>query len=139
LLAQAGERAQAIPASPARSLSKRGDNQRVFDQLDKPARGKTCEAIMGIIEEAKEIMEEFEGAEALDAGLAASAQAVEHYEIARYGTLKTWAMQLGHKDATNLLDQTLQEEIKTDKLLLKSPPRRPTRRPHSRPLSKLWC
>jgi ferritin-like metal-binding protein YciE len=91
--------------------------QQVFDQLDKPARGKTCEAIMGIIEEAKEIMEEFEGAEALDAGLAASAQAVEHYEIARYGTLKTWAMQLGHRDAANLLDQTLQEEIKADKLL----------------------
>jgi ferritin-like metal-binding protein YciE len=91
--------------------------QQVFDQLDKPARGKTCEAIVGIIEEAKEIMEEFEGAEALDAGLAASAQAVEHYEIARYGTLKTWAMQLGHKDAAILLDHTLQEEIKADKLL----------------------
>ncbi|HLH49733.1 MAG TPA: ferritin-like domain-containing protein [Roseiarcus sp.] len=91
--------------------------QQVFELLDKPARGKTCDAIVGIIEEAKEVMEAFKGAEALDAGLAASAQAVEHYEIARYGTLKTWADQLGMKDAVKLLDQTLQEEIKTDKLL----------------------
>lgn len=91
--------------------------QQVFELLDKPARGKTCDAIMGIIEEAKEVMEEFKGAEALDAGLAASAQAVEHYEIARYGTLKTWANQLGMKEAAKLLDETLQEEIRTDRLL----------------------
>jgi ferritin-like metal-binding protein YciE len=89
----------------------------VFEQLGRPARGKTCEAIIGIIDEAKEIMEEFKGAEALDAGLASSAQAVEHYEIARYGTLKTWAQQLGLNDAAQLLDETLQEEIKTDQLL----------------------
>ena len=91
----------------------------VFEQLGRPARGKTCEAILGIIDEAKEIMEDFKGAEALDAGLASSAQAVEHYEIARYGTLKTWAQELGHNDAAKLLDQTLQEEIKTDQLLTK--------------------
>ena len=91
----------------------------VFEQLGRPARGKTCEAILGIIDEAKEIMEEFKGAEALDAGLASSAQAVEHYEIARYGTLKTWALQLGLNDAAKLLDETLQEEIKTDQLLTK--------------------
>jgi ferritin-like metal-binding protein YciE len=91
----------------------------VFEQLGKPARGKTCEAILGIIDEAKEIMEDFKGAEALDAGLASSAEAVEHYEIARYGTLKTWAQELGHKDVAELLDQTLQEEIKTDQLLSK--------------------
>jgi ferritin-like metal-binding protein YciE len=89
----------------------------VFEQLGRTARGKTCEAIVGIIDEAKEIMEAFKGAEALDAGLAASAQAVEHYEIARYGTLKTWARQLGLDDAAKLLDETLQEEIKTDQLL----------------------
>jgi ferritin-like metal-binding protein YciE len=89
----------------------------VFELLGKPARGKTCEAILGIIDEAKEIMEDFKGAEALDAGLASSAQAVEHYEIARYGTLKAWANELGHKDAAKLLDETLQEEIKTDQLL----------------------
>jgi ferritin-like metal-binding protein YciE len=91
----------------------------VFEQLGRPARGKTCEAILGIIDEAKEIMEEFKGADALDAGLASSAQAVEHYEIARYGTLKTWALQLGLNDAAKLLDETLQEEIQTDKLLTK--------------------
>ena len=91
----------------------------VFEQLGRPARGKTCDAILGIIDEAKEIMEEFKGAEALDAGLASSAQAVEHYEIARYGTLKTWAQQLGLNEAAKLLDQTLQEEIATDKLLTK--------------------
>ena len=89
----------------------------VFESLGRPARGKTCDAILGIIDEAKEVMEEFKGEEALDAGLAASAQTVEHYEIARYGTLKTWARQLGMDDAARLLDQTLQEEIKTDKLL----------------------
>jgi ferritin-like metal-binding protein YciE len=93
--------------------------QQVFEMINKPARAKTCDAILGIIEESKEVMEEFEGSEALDAGLTAAAQAVEHYEIARYGTLKTWAGQLGFKDAANLLDQTLQEEIKTDKLLTK--------------------
>ncbi|HEY1942646.1 MAG TPA: ferritin-like domain-containing protein [Roseiarcus sp.] len=93
--------------------------QHVFEMLDKPARGKTCDAIIGIIDEAKEVMDDFKGAEALDAGLVASGQAVEHYEIARYGTLKTWANQLGMKDAAKLLDQTLQEEIKADQLLSK--------------------
>ncbi len=91
--------------------------QQIFEMLEKPARGKTCDAILGIIEEGKEVMEEFEGSDALDAGLTTAAQAVEHYEIARYGTLKTWAMQLGMKDAAALLDQTLQEEKKTDELL----------------------
>ena len=89
----------------------------VFNSMGRPARGKTCEAIIGIIDEAKEVMDEFKGEDALDAGLAASAQTVEHYEIARYGTLKTWARELGMEDAAKLLDQTLQEEIKTDKLL----------------------
>jgi ferritin-like metal-binding protein YciE len=91
----------------------------VFELLGRPARGKTCEAILGIIDEAKEIMKDFKGAEALDAGLASSAQAVEHYEIARYGTLKTWAQELGLNDAAKLLNETLQEEIKTDQLLTK--------------------
>ncbi len=89
----------------------------IFDAMGRPARGRTCEAIIGIIDEAKEFMDEFKGEDALDAGLAASAQTVEHYEIARYGTLKAWARQLGMEDAAKLLDQTLQEEIKTDKLL----------------------
>lgn len=91
--------------------------QQVFELLGKPARGKTCEAIQGIIAEAEEIIDEFKGSVALDAGLIASAQAVEHYEIARYGTLKSWAGQLGLKDAIPLLDANLQEELETDQLL----------------------
>lgn len=91
--------------------------EQVFELIGKAARGKTCDAILGIIEEGKEIMTEFKGTQALDAGLVSSAQAVEHYEIARYGTLKTWARQLGLNDAVKLLDQNLQEEIATDKKL----------------------
>jgi len=89
----------------------------IFEAMGRPARGKTCEAILGIIDEAKEFMDEFKGTDALDPALIASGQTVEHYEITRYGTLKAWANQLGMKDAARLLDETLQEEIKTDKLL----------------------
>ena len=91
--------------------------QKVFEILGKRAQGKTCPAIDGILEEGEEILEEYKDAAALDAGLVASAQAVEHYEMARYGTLKTWATALGMKDAADLLDETLQEEGKTDELL----------------------
>jgi ferritin-like metal-binding protein YciE len=93
--------------------------EQVFEIIDKPARGKTCDAINGIIEEGKEIMEDFAGAEALDPGLLAAAQAVEHYEISRYGTLKTWAAQLGLNKVVPLLEATLAEEKKTDDLLSK--------------------
>jgi ferritin-like metal-binding protein YciE len=91
--------------------------EQVFELLGKPARGKTCEAIQGIIAEGEEIMEEFKGSPALDAGLISSAQAVEHYEIARYGTLIAWANQLGLKDAVPLLKANLSEEEATDKKL----------------------
>jgi ferritin-like metal-binding protein YciE len=91
--------------------------EQVFEIIGKPARGKPCAAMQGIIEESKEVLEDFGDSEALDAGLLAAAQAVEHYEISRYGTLKTWATQLGFKDAAKLLDQTLAEEKKTDELL----------------------
>lgn len=91
----------------------------IFEMLDKRPRGKTCEAIIGIIEEAKEIMDEYKDGEAVDAGLTAAAQAVEHYEIARYGTLKAWAQQLGMNDAVKLLEQTLSEEKATDEKLTK--------------------
>jgi ferritin-like metal-binding protein YciE len=91
--------------------------EQVFELLGKPARGKTCEAIQGIIAEGEEIMEEYKGTAALDAGLISSAQSVEHYEIARYGTLKSWARQLGLNDAIRLLDANLQEEIATDRKL----------------------
>jgi ferritin-like metal-binding protein YciE len=93
--------------------------QQVFEMIEKRAQGKTCESIKGLLEEGEEIAEEFEESDALDAGLVAAAQAVEHYEIARYGALKTWAGQLGLNDAAKLLDQTLQEEKKTDELLTK--------------------
>ncbi|MDR6952382.1 ferritin-like metal-binding protein YciE [Ancylobacter sp. 3268] len=91
--------------------------QQVFELIGKRPQGKTCPAIDGILEEGEEILEEFKGEPALDAGLAAAAQAVEHYEISRYGTLKRWAQNLGLKDAVALLDATLQEETKTDKSL----------------------
>jgi ferritin-like metal-binding protein YciE len=91
--------------------------ERVFEMIDQPAKGKTCDAINGIIEEGNEVAQEFKNSPALDAGLLAAAQAVEHYEISRYGTLKTWANELGLSDAVSLLDQTLQEEIETDETL----------------------
>jgi ferritin-like metal-binding protein YciE len=91
--------------------------EQIFEMMDKRARGKTCDAILGIIEEGKTIMDEFKGTDALDAGLISAAQAVEHYEIARYGTLKTWAGMLGMRDAEQLLDKTLSEEIETDQKL----------------------
>lgn len=91
--------------------------QQVFEIFGKRAQGKTCEAIKGLLEEGEEVIEDYEGSDALDAGLLACGQAVEHYEIARYGALKTWAGQLGLPDAVTLLDQTLQEEKKTDELL----------------------
>lgn len=93
--------------------------EEVFEIIGKNARGKTCEAIQGIIAEAEEIMDSFKGAPALDAGLISSAQAVEHYEIARYGTLVAWARQLGHDKAVALLQANLDEEVATDKKLTK--------------------
>ena len=91
--------------------------EQVFELLGKPARGKKCDAIEGILDESKEIMVEYADTPALDAGLLAAAQAVEHYEISRYGTLKAWAGRLGMKDAVKLLDETLAEEKKTDDTL----------------------
>ncbi|HMF12199.1 MAG TPA: ferritin-like domain-containing protein [Gemmataceae bacterium] len=93
--------------------------EQVFKEINQPARGKTCEAIVGIIDEGQEIMKGYKGKPALDAGLLAAAQAVEHYEISRYGTLKTWANELGLSEAVKLLDKTLAEEKKTDEALTK--------------------
>ena len=91
--------------------------EQVFKMLEIPARGKKCAAIEGIIEEAKEHMEEIEDGQVLEAGMIASAQAVEHYEICRYGTMVSWAKELGHDDAVELLQLNLDEEKKTDELL----------------------
>ena len=90
---------------------------RVFAIIDKKPHGKTCAAIVGITEEGAEIMQDYKGSPALDAGLLAAAQAVEHYEISRYGTLRTWAEELGHTDAASLLQETLDEEEATDQAL----------------------
>jgi ferritin-like metal-binding protein YciE len=91
--------------------------EKVFEEIEQAPRGKSCDAIIGIIEEGQEVMKEFKGAAALDAGLLAAAQAVEHYEIARYGTLKTWAAELGLNQAVKLLERTLAEEKKTAETL----------------------
>jgi len=91
--------------------------QKIFELMGKRAQGKTCPAIEGIIDEGEEIIEEFKDMPALDAGLIGSAQAVEHYEITRYGTLKRWAEELGMDEAARLLDETLQEESQTDEVL----------------------
>jgi ferritin-like metal-binding protein YciE len=91
--------------------------EQVFEELDETPKGKNCPAIVGIIDEGKEIMDEYKGSPALDAGLLAAAQAVEHYEICRYGTLVTWAQLLGLRQSVRVLKQTLNEEEKTDKAL----------------------
>jgi ferritin-like metal-binding protein YciE len=93
--------------------------ERVFEIIGKPARGKTCDAIDGILEEGNEVMEDFKGNPALDAGLRAGAQAVEHYEISRYGTLIAWAKEMRLSKAPDLLQETLEQEVKTDELLTK--------------------
>jgi ferritin-like metal-binding protein YciE len=93
--------------------------EKVFASIGKKPQAKTCDAIVGITEEGAEIMKEYKGSPALDAGLLAAAQAVEHYEMSRYGTLRTWARQLGLNDAVRLLEQTLEEEKKTDATLTK--------------------
>jgi ferritin-like metal-binding protein YciE len=91
----------------------------VFELIGKKAQTKPCEAIKGIIKEGDEIGEEYADSQALDAGLLAAAQAVEHYEISRYGTLRTWAQELGIDRAVDLFDATLGEEKTTDDLLTK--------------------
>jgi len=105
--------------------------QQVFEIIGKPQRSKTCEAMQGLTSEMEEDLEDFGDSPAADAVLVGCAQALEHYEIARYGTLKTWASQLGHEDAAKLLDETLQEEKKTDEIL--SPGRPTVAGPEERP------
>src|SRR6478672_11697106 len=90
---------------------------RVFEEIQKKAQGKTCAAIVGITDEGAEIMKEYKGSPALDAGLLAAAQAVEHYEISRYGTLIAWAEELGLDESVPLLEENLEEEEATDEAL----------------------
>ena len=91
--------------------------EEVFKIIGAKPQTKTCDAIMGIVDEGAEIMDEYKGSPALDAGLLAAAQAVEHYEMSRYGTLIAWAEKLGHADAAELLKETLEEEKATDEAL----------------------
>jgi ferritin-like metal-binding protein YciE len=90
---------------------------KVFSTLGEKPQGVECKAINGIIAEGQEVMEEFAGGEALDAGLIAAAQAIEHYEITRYGTLLAWANQLDLQEAADLIKETLIEEENTDAIL----------------------
>lgn len=90
-----------------------------FEMIGKKAKGKKCDAILGIIAEGEEVIEEADDDDVLDAGLLAAAQAAEHYEIARYGTLCAWAKQLGKPQIARLLHVTLEEEKETDELLTK--------------------
>jgi ferritin-like metal-binding protein YciE len=93
--------------------------ERVFDTIDEKPRGKTCKGMQGLIEEGKEMMSEDVEDDVLDAALIAAAQKVEHYEIAAYGTARTYAEMLGNREAARLLQQTLDEEGETDKKLTK--------------------
>jgi ferritin-like metal-binding protein YciE len=93
--------------------------EKIFDELGETAKGKKCPAIDGIIKEGDEVAKDYNGSPAIDAGLLAAAQAVEHYEISRYGTLKTWAEELGLNGAVGLIDETLSQEKDTDAALSK--------------------
>ena len=117
--AQSEELRAAFEKHEAETQDQIGRLEEVFAAIDKKPQGKTCAAIVGITDEGAEIMQEYKGSPALDAGLLAAAQAVEHYEIARYGTLKTWAAELGLNQAAELLETTLSEEKKTDEILTK--------------------
>jgi ferritin-like metal-binding protein YciE len=91
--------------------------ERIFEALDKSPKGKKCKAMEGLVEEGAELMGEDADPDVLDAGLIAAAQKVEHYEIAGYGTVRTYAQLLGEAAAADLLQQTLDEEGQTDKKL----------------------
>jgi ferritin-like metal-binding protein YciE len=115
--AQSEELRAAFEKHEAETQDQIGRLEEVFASIDKKPQGKTCAAIVGITEEGTEIMQEYKGSPALDAGLLAAAQAVEHYEISRYGTLIAWAEELGLEDAVALLQDTLEEEKATDETL----------------------
>src|SRR3954468_5529066 len=91
--------------------------ERAFETLGEPVKGKKCQAMEGLIEEAKEVIEEHAESPVLDAGLICAAQKVEHYEIASYGTICTWADLLGLSEVSDLLKETLDEEKTTDETL----------------------
>lgn len=93
--------------------------EKAFEMIGKKAKGKKCDAIIGLVKEGDEVIKEAKDDDVRDAGIVGAAQAVEHYEIARYGTLCAWAKQLGKPEIARLLHQTLEEEKKADGLLTK--------------------
>jgi ferritin-like metal-binding protein YciE len=115
--AESDELAQAIEQHFKETQNQVARLEQVFKLCDMEPRGKKCPGIEGLIEEAKEIMEEAEDPDTLDAGMLAAAQSVEHYEISRYGTLIAWAEELGMREAASLLSETLKEEKNADRLL----------------------
>ena len=115
--AQSEELAAAFDKHYAETEGQVARLEEIFALLDETPRGKNCPAILGIIEEGKEVMDEYDGSPALDAGLLSAAQSVEDYEISRYGTMKAWAEELGYADAAELLEATLEEEKATDEAL----------------------
>ena len=115
--AQSGELKAAFEKHRGETETQVDRLEQVFAIIEKEPQGKTCAAIVGITNEGAETMEEYKGSPALDAGLLAAAQAAEHYEISRYGTLRTWAEELGLEDAASLLEETLEEEKATDEAL----------------------
>src|SRR5690348_7218244 len=119
-MAKAAQSEELVGAFEQHRVQTQGHVERleeIFAMIDKKPQGKTCDAIIGITEEGAEVMKEYKGSPALDAGLLAAARAVEHYEISRYGTLRTWAEELGLNDAASLLQETLEEEEATDDAL----------------------
>ena len=115
--AQADELREAFEAHAEESQGQVERLQQVFEMIGRSARAKTCEAMQGLTSEMEEDLEDFGQTDAADQVLIGCAQAIEHYEIARYGLLKTWATKLGYDDAAKLLDETLQEEKATDEKL----------------------
>ena len=91
--------------------------EQIFELMGEKPQGVTCEGILGILKEGEAMLAEFAEGEAFEAGLIAAAQSIEHYEIARYGTLKAWALQLGLTDVAELIEQSLDEETDTDEIL----------------------
>jgi ferritin-like metal-binding protein YciE len=115
--AQSGELRQAFETHLRETRGHAERLERIFAMSGKRPQAKPCHGMMGLVEEGEEVIKDFKGSEPLDAGLIAAAQAVEHYEISRYGTLKAWAEQHGMQEVAGLLDATLAEEKRTDELL----------------------
>lgn len=115
--AQSAEFKEALEKHEAETEEQIERLEKIFEMIDKKPQGKTCDAILGLTEEAQEIMKDYKGSRALDAGLLAAAQSVEHYEISRYGALVAWAQELSLDEAVDLLQATLDEEKAADATL----------------------